>query len=126
MIDESEVLAFLKNYEIASAGRDFSRVAEMIHPDATYRFTDGDFVGREEIRAAFEKTWALSVTDQNDRFWLTDVKMIHANATSALVSYNFHWTGNGPSGSFQVEGRGTQLLVRSGEGLQSMYEHLSR
>ena len=124
MIDESEVLAFLERYEIASNTRDFSQVAEMIHPEASYRFTDGDFRGREAIRDAFEKTWAINVID--DRYRLADVTLIYTDDSSALVSYNFHWTGSGPTGPFHVQGRGTQLLVRSGDGLQSIYEHLSR
>jgi len=36
----------------------------MIHPQAIYRFTDGDFVGRDAIQTAFEKTWAYDVVDE--------------------------------------------------------------
>jgi ketosteroid isomerase-like protein len=122
VISESEVMAFLKVYEVSANSRDFAKVAEMIHPDATYRFTDGDFVGREAIRGAFEKTWAYNAI--NERYWLTDVKLIYCDSSSACLSYDFHWTGVGTAGPFHTKGRGTQLIVRNGGKLQSIYEHL--
>ncbi len=124
MITEAETFAYLKQYEAASNSRDFAQVAELIHPDATYRFTDGDFRGIEAIRGAFEKTWAYDV--QDERYWLTDVRLVYADETSALLTYDFHWSGIGPEGPFEADGRGTQLIVRNGDALQTLYEHLSR
>jgi ketosteroid isomerase-like protein len=124
MITEAEVHTFLRAYEAAANSRDFAQVEQLIHPDATYRLTDGDFVGLTEIRQAFEKTWAYGVEDE--RYWLTGVRVIYADSNSACLTYDFHWTGVGSTGPFRAEGRGTQLLVRSGDRLLSMYEHLSR
>ncbi len=123
MISEAEVREFLQAYERAANDRDFSPVAPMIHPDAVYRFNDGDFTGLEEIRGAFEKTWSLGITDE--RYWLTDIRVVYTDANSALLTYDYNWTGVGKAGRFQTKGRGTQLIVRNGERLQSIYEHLS-
>jgi ketosteroid isomerase-like protein len=123
-VTESQVLAFLKAYEVAGNSHDFAQVADMIHPNAIYRFTDGDFFGLEAIRGAFEKTWSSEVTDE--RYWLEDVKIVYLDSSSACLTYNFHWTGVGRIGSFHSTGRGTQLVVRDGDRLQSIYEHLSR
>ena len=96
----------------------------MIHPEAVYRFTDGDFSGIEAIRSAFEKTWVYEVADE--RYWLSDARLIYADENSALLTYDFHWAGIGSNGPFQADGRGAQVLVRNGHKLQSIYEHLSR
>lgn len=122
MITEAAVHAYLKAYEMASETRDFSQVAEMIHPDATYRFNDGDFIGLAAIRGAFEQTWSHNVA--NERYWLTDVRIIYSDSSSACVSYDYHWSGLGPRGPFEMSGRGTQLLVQQGDRLQCIYEHL--
>jgi ketosteroid isomerase-like protein len=124
MISESDVHAFLDAYATAANSRDFGQVEHLIHPDATYRFTDGDFVGLPAIRAAFEKTWSYSVVDE--QYWLTDTTVIYADPTCACVTYDFHWTGVGAHGPFRADGRGTQLLVTHNGGLVSLYEHLSR
>lgn len=124
MITEAEALVFLKAYESASNTHDFFNVADMIHPEALYRFTDGNFKGLEAIRAGFEKTWAFEVAEE--RYWLSNVKLIYADENSALLTYDFHWAGVGSNGPFQANGRGAQLLVRNGDKLQSIYEHLSR
>lgn len=55
-ITESEIKDFLKKYEDATNTHIFSNVAGLIYPTATYRFTEGDFVGIEAIKNAFEKT----------------------------------------------------------------------
>ena len=46
-ITEPEIKVFLKQYENATNTHVFSNVADLINPEATYRFTDGDFVGNE-------------------------------------------------------------------------------
>lgn len=124
MITEHEIHAFLRAYEAAANSRKFDEVEHLIHPDATYRFTDGDFVGRTAIRAAFEKTWAYVVEDE--RYWLTDVKVVCTDADTACLTYDFHWTGIGANGPFEANGRGTQIVVRRDGRLASIYEHLSR
>ena len=57
-ITPQEVVRFMHEFEEAASTRDFSRVADKIHDDAVFRFTDGDFTGIKSVRAAFERTWA--------------------------------------------------------------------
>src|SRR5258708_3853603 len=125
-ISEPEIRALLAAYEAASNRYLFDDVAGMIHPEALYRFTDGDFVGLEAIRGAFEQTWALSANVVDDKYWLTELKVINTDENSASITYNFNWTGVGPRGPFATTGRGTAVIVRNGEKLQFIYEHLSR
>ena len=55
-ITESEIKEFLKIYEDATNTHVFSNVAHLIHPKATYHFTDGDFMGIKAIQKAFPET----------------------------------------------------------------------
>ncbi len=116
------MLTFLRAFEEASASRDFDEVAE-IHPDAIFRFTDGDFRGRDAIRLAFEKTWAWDVADE--RYYLTNLRVLAADTHSASVTYDFHWTGAARGRPFHTVGRGTAVVVLVDGKPQLIHEHLS-
>lgn len=123
-ISESEIFEFLQHYERASQSRDFSTVMDFIHPDALFRFNDGDYAGRQAIQAAFVNTWAHDVI--NEHYEISDKRIIYANTESAVVAFTFRWSGLVKSQSFQNKGRGTSVIVRAGTRLQIVCEHLSR
>jgi ketosteroid isomerase-like protein len=127
VITEPDITELFEKYEAASNAKVWAQVADMIHPDATYRFTDGDFVGRDAIRGAFEKTWSNSANVRDERYYLTDLKIISTDVNSAVVTYTFNWAGmiEGKK-PFSVRGRGTNIIVRNGDKLQFIHEHLSR
>jgi ketosteroid isomerase-like protein len=126
-ITEPEIREFFETYEAASNTREWAAVADLIHPDAFYRFTDGDFAGLNAIRGAFEKTWSNSSNVQDERYYLTDLKIISTDVNSAVVTYTFNWAGmiEGKQ-PFSVRGRGTNVIVRNGDKLLFIHEHLSR
>ena len=124
MITEAEVGLFLKEYEDALGTGSFENVERMIHPDAMFRFNDGDYQGIDEIKAAFERTWAYDVEDE--RYWLSDVEVRTLDVDSASITFQFHWSGTGEDGPFQIDGRGTMVVVRECERLKIVVEHLSR
>jgi len=123
-ITEEQVLRFLKRFEQAQGTEDFELVSSMLHPDALFRFNDGDYRGIEAARGAFESTWAQEVEDE--RYRLTDVEVLHVDASSATVTFRFHWSGVGDDGPFHIVGRGTSVLVRHDGALKLLVEHLSR
>jgi ketosteroid isomerase-like protein len=123
-ITETRVVEFLKRFEAASATRLFANVVELIHPDALFRFNDGDYRGLEAIQHAFEGTWAHDVKDE--KYTLSGIKVVSVDANSAVATFCFHWSGVGPQGPFQIAGRGTSLLVLHEGRLKVMLEHLSR
>ena len=55
-ISEESVVQFLTEFEKIAERKDFSLISEMIHERAFFRFNDGDFVGRQAVQGAFEKT----------------------------------------------------------------------
>ncbi|MYE83258.1 MAG: nuclear transport factor 2 family protein [Gammaproteobacteria bacterium] len=123
-ITERQVLDFLDRFEAAQGARDFAAVAPMLHPDALFRFNDGDYRGLEAARGAFESTWALDVEDE--RYYLDDIDVLHTDEHSATATFKFHWSGVGDNGPFHVVGRGTSVLVRHEGELRLLVEHLSR
>jgi len=123
-IKEAAVLAFLEQFVKASATESFADVRGMIHPDALFRFNDGDYRGHEAIQAAFERTWALDVKDA--RYDVSHIEVMSVDAGSAAATFQFTWSGVGKEGPFRIVGRGTSVLVRHEGRLKVMVEHLSR
>jgi ketosteroid isomerase-like protein len=122
-LTEAEVQAFVKAYAAASGTKDFAKVAKFIHPAAIFRFTDGDFVGIENIQTAFEWTWNSA---EDDRYTLSDVKVTHLDAQSASATYDFNWSGVTDGRAWSARGRGSAVIVRHEGQLQIVLEHLSR
>ena len=122
-ITETAVVEFLKRFVDASSTESFENVADMIHPNALFRFNDGDYRGHEAIRGAFERTWAHDVKDE--RYYLSHIEVMSVDGASAAATFQFNWSGVGTHGPFQIVGRGTSVLVRHQDNLKIMVEHLS-
>ena len=122
-ITPEEVVAFMRRFEQLANAKDFSKVAGMIHQHAVFRFTDGDFIGLEAVRGAFEKTWGYNTDEET--YYLTDIKVLSTDSKSASATYTFHWEGVVRGKPFKIRGRGTRVIVRNGETLQIVHEHLS-
>lgn len=122
-ITDLEIKEFLKRYEDATNTHVFSNVADMIHPEATYRFTDGDFLGIEAIQKAFENTWD---SIKNETYSLSDLKIVAEDSNSASITYTFNWSGIIEGVQKSGSGRGTNVIIRNGNKLQFIHEHLSK
>lgn len=120
----AEVRAFLERFEQAQAAKSFDAVEGMLHPEAVFRFNDGDHRGLARIRAVFERTWNLGVTDE--RYAMSDIEVVHLGGDTAVATFTYRWSGVGEKGPFAIEGRGTTLLVRDRGRLCIRLEHLSR
>lgn len=126
VISNEEVILFLKRFEALAEQEDFRRIEAMIHERAYFRFNDGDFIGREAVRAAFEKTWKSRPGIRRERFYLTDVTVLSTDRASATVTYTYNWEGVMEEKPFRIQGRGTRVIVREDGRLQIIHEHLSR
>jgi len=120
------VVQFLNRFEAIAEQEDFDLIEDMVHDQAFFRFNDGDFVGRQAVRAAFEKTWQGSVGVKKERFYLTNIQVLSLDQRSASATYTYNWEGQGDGQSFRIQGRGTRVLVVEGGRLQIIHEHLSR
>ncbi len=123
-ITESKVVNFLNRFEIAQGTKSFANVVDMIHPNALFRFNDGDYRGLLAIQGAFENTWAYDVKDE--RYHLDNIEVMTIDSNSAAATFQFNWSGTGPKGAFHIAGRGTSILVLHEGKLKVLVEHLSR
>jgi ketosteroid isomerase-like protein len=126
VIDRDAVVEFLGRFEEIAGGEDFSLVRDMIHEQAFFRFNDGDFVGRQAIQAAFEKTWKGVPGTRKVRFYLSDIVVLSSDRASASATYTYNWEGVHDGQHFAIQGRGTRVLVKEQGRLQIIHEHLSR
>lgn len=126
VISEDSVVQFLKQFEEIAEKKDFSMIHDMIHERAFFRFNDGDFVGRQAVKRAFEKTWQGGSKVQNERFYLSDIVVLSTDHASASATYTYNWEGVNEGRQFRIQGRGTRVLVREQGRLQIIHEHLSR
>lgn len=124
MICDERIKEFIKEFQLASDTKDFSNVSSMIHPNAIFRFNDGDYKGIENIKDAFEKTWSYEV--ENEEYLMTNLEIINIDSSFATVIFDFEWKGVSTQGEFSIKGRGTQVLVFIDDKIKVMLEHLSR
>jgi Domain of unknown function (DUF4440) len=126
VLTQDAVIEFLNRFEAIASNENFDLVQDMVHKNAFFRFNDGDFVGKQAVRGAFEKTWKGSANVKKDRFYLTDIQVLTIDATSATATYTYHWEGSMDGTPFSIQGRGTRVLVVENGRLQIIHEHLSR
>jgi ketosteroid isomerase-like protein len=120
------VIAFLHRFEALAQQEDFALIRESIDERAVFRFNDGDFVGRDAIQAAFEKTWRGDPSVKKARFYLSDIDVLTIDQRSASATYTWHWEGAQGGRAFAIKGRGTRVLVFDGSRFRIVHEHLSR
>jgi len=125
-ISSESVVRFLHRFEEIAEKENFDLVEPLIHERAFFRFNDGDFVGRQAIRAAFEKTWKGSSEVKKERFYLTDIVVLSMDHASATATYTYNWEGSQGGRQFRIQGRGTRVLVMERGQFQVIHEHLSR
>lgn len=124
-LTETDALQFMARFEAALATEDFTQVSPLIHPQAVFRFSEGDHSGMADIRAAMERTWAIEVDDE--RYYLTDKRVLHSGKGAATVLFTWNWSGDSAEhGPFKITGRGTVQLVRHEGAIKILLEHLSR
>jgi ketosteroid isomerase-like protein len=121
-----DVVDFLHRFEALAEREDFALIREAIDERAVFRFNDGDFVGRDAIRAAFEKTWRGDPSVKKARFYLSDIAVLTADQRTATATYNWHWEGSQGGRAFAIKGRGTRVLVFDNGRFRIVHEHLSR
>ena len=126
VLTRDSVVQFLNRFEETAEKENFDLIQDMIHDNAFIRFNDGDFVGKQAVRGAFEKTWKGSTNVRKERFYLTDIEVLSVDARSAAATYTYNWEGTMDGRAFRVQGRGTRVLVVENGQLQIIHEHLSR
>jgi ketosteroid isomerase-like protein len=113
---------FMREYAVQTNTHEFDQVATLIAADAVYFFSEGTYTGREELRAAFERTWD---TIHDEDYRIEDVRWLAADERMAVCVYHFRWRGIINGQPREGVGRGTSVLARSDPGWRVIHEHLS-
>ncbi|WP_404401711.1 YybH family protein [Pelagibacterium halotolerans] len=112
----------IATYEQRLAQMSFDAVSDLIAPDAFFWFSDGSHRGLEQIRRAFDATWAQL---QNETYWLTELEWIARGDTAAACIYKFNWTAQIDGQPASGAGRGTSVLEKREGRWLIVHEHLS-
>jgi SnoaL-like domain len=126
VLTRDSVIEFLNRFEEIAEKENFDLIEDMVHANAVFRFNDGDFIGRQAVRGAFETTWKGSANVKKERFYLTDIQVLSVDARSASATYTYNWEGSKDGHVFRIQGRGTRVLVVENGRMQIVHEHLSR
>jgi len=113
----------LKDYERANNSHVWANVEPFIHPNASYFFTDGTFVGIEEIKAAVSNTFEKI---QNEIYTISNIIWPVSEESVSVCVYKFHWSGFVDGVSKEGSGRGTNVWIKTEQGWQIIHEHLSK
>jgi ketosteroid isomerase-like protein len=112
---------FLREYERKLGRHSWEAVADLIHDDAVFIFSDGTFRGKQQIAGAFRRTFA---TIQNEEYTIRDVHWIVEADHVAACIYEFGWSGVVDGRRASGGGRGTTILVKTPAGWRIVHEHL--
>lgn len=113
---------FMREYAVQTNTHDFDRVAPLIAGDAVYFFSEGTYASEDDLRAAFERTWA---TIRDEDYRIEDLRWLACDERIAVCVYRFHWRGVVNGQPREGLGRGTSVLARSDAGWRVVHEHLS-
>lgn len=114
----------LQEYERRLGENRWEAVADLIHDEAIFIFSEGTFRGKSEIASAFRKTFQ---TIQDETYTINDLQWLVVTDDVAACIYNFRWQGIVNEEEMSGGGRGTSVLQKTGrghKGWQIVHEHL--
>jgi ketosteroid isomerase-like protein len=121
MITPAEVMAA---YEAAADQHDLEATMSLVDDDAVYFFSnETTHIGRAAVRAAIARNFEAITME---RFELDHLEAIVETEAVAVFLYEFRWSGIVDGEDRSGSGRGTTVLVSSGDSWHILHEHLSR
>lgn len=112
---------FIANYERGLAAQSWSAIAPLIHERCVVTFNEGTHVGKPQVEAAFRKTFALI---KDETYTIRNIHWVQETETSAVLTYEFDWSGKINGQPASGSGRGTSVLTRQSGSWQLLCEHL--
>lgn len=112
---------FISAYEKALASQSWDNVAPLIHEQCVATFSEGTYIGKAEVEAAFRKTFALI---KEEKYKISNIHWVRETENTAVFIHHFSWSGiiNGQFAS--GSGRGTSVLTKENGRWQLICEHL--
>ncbi len=106
-------VGLLQEYERRLGQHNWAAVADLIHDEAVFIFSEGTFRGKQEIAQAFERTFQ---TIQNERYAIHDLQWVVVTEDVAACIYEFRWQGMVDGQEMSGGGRGTTILQKTSNG----------
>ena len=113
---------FLKGYETANNSHNIEQVRPYIAENASYFFTDGTYIGLENILKAIQSTFNKI---KNEKYQIFDIFWVLKTDQIAVCRYKFKWSGVVGGKSESGSGRGTNVIQRVDGAWKMTHEHLS-
>lgn len=115
-------MEILNNYIKATNTHNFDEVRKILHPNATYFFTNQNCTTHEEIKSYFENAWSLV---KNENYEARDVKWLYTGSHSATCTYTYFYEGYINEKYTSGYGRATNVFVKEFDNWLLIHEHLS-
>lgn len=112
----------LEKYKVEINSHDFDRLIPLISKECQFWFTSGTYVGLDQTRKAFEKTWGMI---KKEVYTISDLEWIAESEKAAVCIYTYHWSGLIDGQQQSGKGRGTSCFRKEGDGWKIVHEHLS-
>jgi len=112
---------FISAYEKALATQSWEQVAPLIHQDCVAIYSEGTYTGKAEVESAFRRTFSLI---KDEKYSISDIHWVRETVTTAILSYNFSWSGIIEGAQTFGSGRGSSVLVYQDGKWQLICEHL--
>lgn len=112
---------FISAYEKALATQSWEQVAPLIHEDCVAIFSEGTYTGKAEVESAFRRTFSLI---KDEKYSISDIHWVRETDSTAILSYNFFWSGTIEGVQTFGSGRGSSVLVYQDGKWQLICEHL--
>lgn len=112
---------FIKQYEKALSTQSWEIVEPLIHSDCVATFTSGTYRGKDQVEEIFRKNFELI---QNEEYTISNVHWVIKEENYAVFTFNYHWSGLINGKQAEGGGRGTSVIVSTGDQWQLISEHL--
>ena len=112
---------FITNYEAALATQEWEQVSPLIHDDCVVTFTEGTFVGKQQVESVFRKTFDLI---KDDTFTTSNIHWALKEDTMAVFVFSYSWSGIIHGKAASGSGRGTSTIVLQNDAWVLISEHL--
>ena len=113
--------AFISTYEEGLASQSWAEIAPLIHENCAVTFSAGTHIGKVAVEAAFRKTFALI---KEEKYKISDTHWIRETENSAVLIFQFSWSGIIEGKFASGSGRGTSVLTNENGKWQLICEHL--
>ncbi|AZK48966.1 YybH family protein [Paenibacillus lentus] len=112
----------LNRYIKAINTHNFEEVRLVLHPDATFFFSDQSCTTAEQIQTYFEHVWTVV---KEEHYAAQDVVWLHKGDSSATCNYTYFYEGYINGTYVSGQGRATNVFVKEQERWLLIHEHLS-